>query len=64
MCKLIQPVVCRVKFLEDISRDVLFQDKPRGYITNSGVELAMEVLVIWVVVGLTPEINIKYLGTI
>ena len=48
LCDNTPPVVWREKFLEDIAKEVVSVDMPNGWLTNSDLELAAEVLAVGV----------------
>ncbi len=58
------PSVWRDAFPCDIAADVITDDNPAGSITNSDLELAVEVLAIGVILELAPTIKHAPLGTL
>ncbi len=63
LCDDTPPVVWREEFSEDIAREVVSVDSPKGRLTNSDLELAPEVLAVGVALE---QVNAKYtpLGTL
>jgi hypothetical protein len=57
-----QPVVWRLLFPCDVSDKVVLFDNPRGRLTNSNLELAAEVLGVWVILAKAPVIKQEPLG--
>jgi hypothetical protein len=57
LCDDTPPVVWREKFPEDIAREVVSVDTPNGRLTNSDLELAMEVLAVGVALE---QVNSKH----
>jgi hypothetical protein len=58
------PVVWRLAFPPDIAQDVISLSIPKGSITNSNLELAVEVLAIGVLLAKAPVIKHQPIGTL
>ena len=58
------PIVWRVEFPQDIKNNVVSWDNPKVQLTNSDLELAVEVLAVAVIVLMAPIIKRLALGTL